>query len=55
MLKPHHVNFAETEALLTANVSRFIAVARSCGSMVNISIEGWEDCVGARIIVATRR
>jgi hypothetical protein len=41
--EPHHVNFAETETHSTANVSRFIAVARSCGSIVNISIEGWDD------------
>ena len=37
-----------------ANVSRSTAAARSRGSMVNISIE-WEACVGASIIVATRR
>jgi hypothetical protein len=53
--KRHHVNFAEIEAPLAANVSRFIAAARSCGSMVNISIEGWEDRLGAKIIVARRR
>jgi len=49
-----HGSFAETETALMASVSRSTAAARSRGSMVNISIE-WEVCVGASIIVATRR
>ena len=53
---PSHGGFAEVTPALTLNVSRSTAEARSSGSIVNISIEDlfW-DCVGASIIVATRR